>query len=251
MGRANDSVAVACIRGGGEYGKAWHDVAVGINRSISFEDLAYAARYLHSSGLSTPSLTSIYGISNGGLLVAACANRNPELYGAVFCDVGVLDLTRFHKFVSSTDPLQLDDADMQTLGRLWTAEYGDPDNKEHLPIIHASSPYHNIQPTLDYPAILVTTGDHDTRVIPGHSLKYIAQLQSTSTPSSRTKLIVDLLPNNKNVFLARIYENAGHECTSPCLAKDLADVLAASKSVAQRVEEAVDRLVFVLSTISR
>lgn len=100
MSGADDSVAVACIRGGGEYGKAWHDVAVGINRSVSFDDMAYAARYLHTSGLSTPSLTSIYGISNGGLLVAACANRNPELYGAVFCDVGVLDLTRFHKFVS-------------------------------------------------------------------------------------------------------------------------------------------------------
>jgi prolyl oligopeptidase len=99
MDRADDSVAVACIRGGGEYGKAWHDVAIGINRSVSFDDMAYAARYLHSSGLSTPAMTSIYGISNGGLLVAACANRNPELYGAVFCDVGVLDLTRFHKFV--------------------------------------------------------------------------------------------------------------------------------------------------------
>lgn len=111
MGRANDSVAVACIRGGGEYGKAWHDVAVGINRSVSFDDMAYAARFLHTSGLSTPSLTSIYGISNGGLLVAACANRNPELYGAVFCDVGVLDLTRFHKFVSFTEPFLLEITD--------------------------------------------------------------------------------------------------------------------------------------------
>lgn len=182
-----NSVAVACIRGGGEYGKAWHDVAVGINRSVSFDDMAYAARYLHSSRLSTPSLTSIYGISNGGLLVAACANRNPELYGAVFCDVGVLDLTRFHKFVSTPQPTsnfqrqsQLQEAENQTLGRLWTAEYGDPDNQDHLPVIHASSPYHNIQRNVEYPAILVTTGDHDTRVIPGHSLKYIAQLQSTS-----------------------------------------------------------------------
>jgi prolyl oligopeptidase len=122
-------------------------------------------------------MTSIYGISNGGLLVAACANRNPALYGAVFCDVGVLDLTRFHKFVS--DPLN-SLLISKTLGRLWTAEYCDPDNKDHLPIIHASSPYHNIKSSIEYPAILVTTGDHDTRVIPGHSLKYIAQLQSTS-----------------------------------------------------------------------
>lgn len=92
-------MAVACIRGGGEYGKAWHDVASGKNRAICFDDMAYAARYLHDQRLSTPALTSIYGISNGGTLVAACANRNPELYGTVFCDVGVLDATRFHKFV--------------------------------------------------------------------------------------------------------------------------------------------------------
>jgi pimeloyl-ACP methyl ester carboxylesterase len=111
---------VACIRGGGEYGKAWHDVAVGTNRSISFEDMAYAARYLHSSGLSSPSLTSIYGISNGGLLVAACANRNPELYGAVFADVGVLDLTRFHKFVSRCSPEMIEN---ETNGRL-SVDYG-------------------------------------------------------------------------------------------------------------------------------
>lgn len=115
-------MAVACIRGGGEYGKAWHDTAVAENRFICFDDMAYAARYLHNSGISSPALTSIYGISNGGTLVASCANRNPELYASVFCDVGVLDLTRFHKFVSHLDGQvligQVDGTDIgSTMGR--------------------------------------------------------------------------------------------------------------------------------------
>lgn len=91
---------VACIRGGGEYGSAWHKAAQARNRDVGFDDFAYAARYLHGAGLSTPALTTIYGISNGGTLVSACVNRNPELYGTVFCDVGVTDLVRFHKFAS-------------------------------------------------------------------------------------------------------------------------------------------------------
>ena len=94
------SVAVACIRGGGEYGKDWHDCAVGLNRYICYEDFSHAARYLHSKGLTTPALTASYGISNGGTLVASSMNRDPELWGVVCPDVGVFDLTRFHLFVS-------------------------------------------------------------------------------------------------------------------------------------------------------
>ena len=95
---------MACIRGGGEYGKEWHDCAVAVNRFVSFEDFSHAARYLQGERkLTTPALTATYGVSNGGLLVAACTNRDPELFGAVFVDVGVLDLTRFHLFVSRFD----------------------------------------------------------------------------------------------------------------------------------------------------
>lgn len=98
------SVAIACIRGGGEYGKAWHEAALGIHRAVAFDDLAWAAKYLHSSGISTPSRTAVYGTSNGGLLVSACVNRHPELFAAALPDVGVHDLTRFHLFVSTDKP---------------------------------------------------------------------------------------------------------------------------------------------------
>ena len=95
-------VAVACIRGGGEYGKKWHDCAVGVNRYVCFEDFAHAAKHLQSEEITTPSLTASYGVSNGGLLVGAAMNRNPELFGVVCPDVGVMDLTRFHRFVCPT-----------------------------------------------------------------------------------------------------------------------------------------------------
>lgn len=98
-------MAIACIRGGGEYGKEWHEAAKGSKRAVAWDDFATAARYLHSEGLTTPAMTSLYGTSNGGLLVAACVNRNPELFGPVLCDVGVLDLLRFHRFASTTLPI--------------------------------------------------------------------------------------------------------------------------------------------------
>lgn len=111
------------------------------------------------------------------------------------------------------------------MGRLWTAEVGDPDDPDHLPFIHSWSPVHNVRPAsagIQYPAMLVTTGDHDTRVVPGHSLKLIAQLQCTSPLSIFTSTayaypiltLAATLPQNPNVFLGRIYENAGHECKS-------------------------------------
>ena len=94
------SVAVANIRGGGEYGKKWHEAALGVNRAVSFDDFAYAAKYLHQKRVTVPSMTACYGISNGGLLVGANVNRHPDLWKVALPDVGVFDLTRFHKFVS-------------------------------------------------------------------------------------------------------------------------------------------------------
>ncbi|WWC59320.1 uncharacterized protein I303_101872 [Kwoniella dejecticola CBS 10117] len=205
-------VAIACIRGGGEYGKRWHDAAIGIKRHVAWDDFSYAARYLQTQGLTSPSLTSIYGSSNGGLLVTAVSNRNPELFNTVFADVAVTDLLRFHKF---------------TLGRMWTGEFGSPEDPKDFPTLYATSPLHNIRPESDthYPSILVTTADHDTRVVPGHSLKYLAEAQKKQPSSLKEGRLI----------LGRVYANAGHESSA--------------KSLKQKVEEVADRLVFSLLTV--
>ncbi|WWC67883.1 uncharacterized protein I206_101800 [Kwoniella pini CBS 10737] len=205
-------VAIACIRGGGEYGKRWHDAAIGTKRYVAWEDFSYAARYLQTQGLTTPALTSIYGSSNGGLLVTAVTNRNPELFNTVFADVAVTDLLRFHKF---------------TLGRMWTGEFGSPENPKDFPTLFATSPLHNVQSekNIKYPSILITTADHDTRVVPGHSLKYLAEVQNKQ-PNSITE---------GKLILGRIYKDAGHESSA--------------KSLKQIVDEVADKLVFSLLTV--
>ncbi|WVQ87070.1 hypothetical protein IAS59_000790 [Cryptococcus gattii] len=195
-------VAIAGIRGGGEYGKAWHEAAVGIKRSVGWDDFAAASRYVQSRGLTTPSLTAIYGSSNGGLLDSAATVRNPELYSVVFADVAITDLIRYHTF---------------TPGQMWMTEYGSSEEPETLAILHATFPLHNIRrdPAIQYPAMLITTSHHDTRVVPCHSLKLLEELQ--------------------RAILGRVYINAGHEQPT--------------KSSEKKVEEAVDRLVFALDNI--
>ncbi|WVQ69179.1 uncharacterized protein L199_007395 [Kwoniella botswanensis] len=202
-------VAIAGIRGGGEYGKRWHDAAKGIKKSVGWDDFSYAAKYLQAKGLTIPELTSIYGTSNGGLLVTACSNRYPELFNTVFADVAITDLIRYHKF---------------TLGRMWMGEYGSPDDSSDFPTLLATSPLHNIRTDCKYPSILVTTADHDDRVVPGHSLKYLAEIQSKHLPTK-----------DNNVILGRLYENAGHELSA--------------KSLEKKVEEVTDRLIFTLLTM--
>ncbi|ODN82203.1 hypothetical protein, variant 1 [Cryptococcus amylolentus CBS 6039] len=157
-------VAIAGIRGGGEYGTAWHQAAIGVQRSVGWDDFASAAIHLQFIGLTTPSLTAIYGSSNGGLLMSASTIRHPELFEVVFVDVALTDLVRYHKF---------------GLGRMWMDEYGSPDDSNDFSILLATSPLHNVNPdpSVEYPAMLITTGDHDNRVMPGHSLKFIAELQ--------------------------------------------------------------------------
>lgn len=158
-----NSLAVPGIRGGGEYGKPWHEAALGANRWVAWDDQACAAKYLHQQGISSPELTTAFGTSNGGLLVAASLVRHPELFVVVIPEVPVIDLTRFHKF---------------TLGKIYIGEFGNPDDPEMLKEIVKLSPLHNVDKTgKEYPAVLVTTGDHDNRVIPGHTLKFIAELQ--------------------------------------------------------------------------
>ena len=162
---------------------------------------------MHKTGLSKPSLTSIYGSSNGGTLIMANINRNPELFGACMADAGIADLIRFPLF---------------TMGRIWQAEYGSPYDPEMFPFLFETSPLHNIVHSKGIlPAIFLTHGDHDNRVNLGaNSLKYLAEIQT------RKK-------DNPKPFLGKIYPNSGHE--------------EGSKSTKQKMEEALDRLVFCLT----
>jgi prolyl oligopeptidase len=153
--------ALANIRGGGEYGKAWHDAGRLANKQNVFDDFIGAAEFLKKEGVAGK--IAVQGGSNGGLLVGAVVNQRPDLFAAALPAVGVMDMTRFDKF---------------TAGRYWVDDYGYPSKEADFKALWAYSPYHNIKSGTDYPAILVTTADTDDRVVPGHSFKYAAALQS-------------------------------------------------------------------------
>ncbi len=178
--------AVANLRGGGEYGKAWHDGGRLLNKQNVFDDFIAAGEYLIDEGVTSEDRLSIFGGSNGGLLVGAVVNQRPDLFAAAIPAVGVMDMLRFHKF---------------TAGRFWTDDYGNPDEEEHFANIFAYSPYHNIRDGEDYPAILVTTADTDDRVVPGHSFKYAAALQAAEIGDAP--------------HLIRIETRAGHGAGKP------------------------------------
>ena len=159
-------LAVANLRGGGEYGQAWHDAGRRANKQNVFDDFIAAAEFLITRRVTTSRQLAIEGRSNGGLLVGTVVNQRPDLFAAALPGVGVMDMLRFNRF---------------TAGRYWTDDYGFPDREADFRVLRAYSPYHNIRQGVRYPAILATTADTDDRVVPGHSFKYIAALQAADT----------------------------------------------------------------------
>lgn len=178
--------AVANLRGGGEYGKEWHEAGMKLRKQNVFDDFIAAAEWLiKNKYTSTPKL-AIGGGSNGGLLVGACLTQRPELFGAALPAVGVMDMLRFVKF---------------TIGAAWTSDYGSPDNAEEFKALYAYSPLHNLKPGTSYPATLITTADHDDRVWPGHSFKFAAAMQAAQAGTAPV--------------LIRIETKAGHGAGKP------------------------------------
>ena len=156
-------VAVPCIRGGGEYGRDWHEAGKRAGRQRVFEDFIAAAEWLIDEGYTSSEKLLISGGSNGGLLVGAVLNQRPDLFGAAIPAVGVMDMLRYHRF---------------TIGHAWIPEYGSPDDPDLFPVLRSYSPLHNVRRGVGYPPVLVTTADMDDRVVPAHSFKYAAQMQA-------------------------------------------------------------------------
>jgi len=191
---------VANIRGGGEYGKAWHDAGRLANKQNVFDDFIAAGEYLKKQGITSPNGLSIRGGSNGGLLIGAVVNQRPDLFDAATAAVGVMDMLRFDRW---------------TAGRYWVDDYGHPDKEADFKTLYAYSPYHNIRGGRAYPPLLVTTADTDDRVVPGHSFKYIAKLQNTPDVGPAPHLI-------------RIETRAGHGSGKPIskIIEETADIFA-------------------------
>ena len=197
--------AVANLRGGGEYGKEWHQAGMKLKKQNVFDDFIAAAEWLIGKKYTSREKLAISGGSNGGLLVGACMTQRPDLFAAALPAVGVMDMLRFNKF---------------TAGWAWTSDYGSPENQEEFKTLHAYSPYHNLKPGVKYPATLVTTADHDDRVVPAHSFKFAAALQAANAGS--------------NPMLIRIETKAGH---------------GAGKPTSKAIEESADQWSFLVNEL--
>ncbi len=174
------------LRGGGEYGREWHEAGMKHNKQNVFDDFIAASEYLIEEGFTRTKKLVIGGRSNGGLLIGACMTQRPDLFGVCLPNVGVMDMLRFHKF---------------TIGWAWVSDYGSPEDPEEFETLLAYSPYHNIQEGVDYPPTMVMTGDHDDRVFPAHSFKFAAKLQQAQAGDAP--------------ILIRIETRAGHGAGKP------------------------------------
>lgn len=168
--------AVACLRGGSEYGEEWHKQGMLHNKQNVFDDFVAAAEYLIKEGYTNPTRLAIKGGSNGGLLVGAVATQRPDLFQAVICSVPLLDMIRYHKFL---------------IARYWIPEYGDPDKEEDFRYLLSYSPYHNVKVGVSLPAMLIRAGENDTRVDPLHAKKFTALLQNLPWQKNPVLLLID------------------------------------------------------------
>jgi prolyl oligopeptidase len=193
--------ASANLRGGGEYGEKWHEAGMKLKKQNVFDDFIAAAEWLISNKYTSPEKLAIGGASNGGLLVGAAMTQRPELFGAALPAVGVMDMLRFQKF---------------TIGWAWISDYGSSEDAAEFKALRAYSPLHNLKPGTSYPATLITTGDHDDRVVPAHSFKFAAALQAAQAAPAPA--------------LIRIETRAGH---------------GAGKPTAKLIEEAADCWAFL------
>ena len=191
--------AVPNLRGGGEYGEEWHQAGMKEKKQNVFDDFIAAAEWLIANRYTSSSQLALAGGSNGGLLVGACMTQRPDLFAAALPAVGVMDMLRFHKF---------------TIGWAWCSEYGSPDNEEDFKTLYSYSPLHNLKSGTKYPATLITTADHDDRVVPAHSFKFAAALQEAH--------------EGDNPVLIHIETKAGHGAGKPTtkMIEEIADKLA-------------------------
>lgn len=197
--------ALPNLRGGGEYGEDWHQAGMKHRKQNVFDDFIAAAEWLIQHQYTSSSKLAIAGGSNGGLLVGATMTQRPDLFGAALPDVGVLDMLRFHKF---------------TIGWAWMSEYGSPDNPADFQVLQAYSPLHNLKPGKDYPATMITTADHDDRVVPAHSFKFAAALQAAH--------------QGPDPVLIRVETKAGH---------------GAGKPTTKQIAESADKWAFLMATL--
>jgi len=196
---------VANLRGGGEYGEAWHEAGTKLKKQNVFDDFIGAAEWLVNNKVTSPSKLAIGGGSNGGLLVGAAMTQRPDLFGAAIPQVGVMDMLRFHKF---------------TIGWAWTSDYGSSENADEFKALVKYSPLHNLKPGTCYPATMITTADHDDRVVPAHSFKFAATAQAAQAGG--------------NPVIIRIDTKAGH---------------GAGKPTSKQIEEVADRWGFLTKAL--
>ena len=197
--------AVANLRGGGEYGEDWHQAGMKLHKQTVFDDFIAAAEWLVANHYTQPKKLAIMGGSNGGLLIGACETQRPELFGACLPAVGVMDMLRFNKF---------------TIGWAWMSDYGSPENPDEFRALYAYSPLHHIRPGTEYPPTFVTTADHDDRVVPAHSFKFAAAMQSAQA--------------GRAPVLIRIDTKAGH---------------GGGKPTAKLIDEVTDRWAFLVEEL--